>query len=106
QPLVLFYYARAAAIDPPNSAKYMASFTKNYKVYHGSDEGMDDVVAMEKADKEAGENAANPAMGVWKTVKTGLTGDGSDQFFEGSAKTALLPGKDPSGQEMKWKAKI
>jgi len=128
QPLVLFYYARAAAIDGPygptaaEKQKYMASFTKNYKVYHGSDEGLNDVVAMakadpvapadfkskstvdiaqEKADQEAKENAANPAMAVWKTVKTGLTSDGSDQFFEGSAKTSLLP-----GQGMKWKAKI
>jgi hypothetical protein len=126
QPLVLFYYARAAAIDPPNSQKYMASFTKNYKLYHGSDEGLNDVVALakadpvappdfkikstvdiaqEKADQEAKENAANPAMAVWKTVKTGLTGDNPDQFFE-SVKDSGFPGKDPSGQEMKWKAKI
>src|SRR6202041_456897 len=62
-------------------------------------------IAQEKADAEAKENAANPAMAVWKTVKTGLTGPNSDQFFE-SVKGAGFPGKDPSGQEMKWKAKI
>ena len=128
QPLVLFYYARAAATDPANSAKYMASFTKNYKIYHGSDEGLNDVVALaksspvapadfkikstvdiaqEKADQEAKENAANPAMAMWKVIKTGLTGDNPDQFWDGSAKDAALPGKDPATQaDLKWKAKI
>jgi hypothetical protein len=123
QPLVLYYYARAAAIDPPNKQKYMTSFTKNYKAYHGSDEGLNDVVALatanpvpppdftidstvviaqKKADAEAKENAANPAMAVWKTVKTGLTGDTADQFFE-SVKDAGFPSTDGS---LKWKAKI
>lgn len=128
QPLVLFYYARAAATDPANSQKYMASFTKNYKIYHGSDEGLNDVVALaksspvapadfkikstvdiaqEKADQEAKENAANPAMAMWKVIKTGLTGDNPDQFWDGSAKDAALPGKDPATQaDLKWKAKI
>ena len=133
QPLVLYYYARAAEIDGPMAAaaadkqKYLASFTKNYKIYHGSEEGMNDVIALaktnavppdafkikstveiaqEKADQEAKEAAANPAMALWKTIKTGLTGDNPDQFFEGSVKDAALPGKDPNGQELKWKAKI
>jgi hypothetical protein len=132
QPLVLFYYARAASIDGPmaptaaEKQKYMASFSKNYKIYHGSEEGLNDVVALakanpvapgdfkikstveiaqEKADAEAKENAANPAMAIWKTVKTGLTSDTPDQFFE-SVKDAGFPGKDSSGQDMKWKAKI
>ncbi len=123
QPLVLFYYARAASIDPAKKQQYMTSFTNNYKKYHGSDEGLNDVVALaaanpvapadfkikstvdiaqEKADAEAKENAANPAMGVWKTVKTGLTGDGSDQFFE-PVKGSGLPSTDGA---MKWKGKI
>ncbi len=128
QPLVLFYYARAAAIDPANSAKYMASFNKNYKIYHGSDEGLTDVVAMAKADPvapadfkikstvdiaedkakaDAAFAASNPAMALWKTIKTGLTGDMPDQFFDGSVKDAALPGKDPATQaDMHWKAKI
>jgi len=134
QPLVLFYYARAAAIDGPtadtaaNRAKYTAFVNKNYKLYHGSDEGLNDVVALakanpvapadlkikstveiaqEKADQEAKENAANPAMAMWKAVKTGLTGDNPDQFFEGSVKGSALPGQDPNTkQDMKWKAKI
>jgi hypothetical protein len=133
QPLVLFYYARAAAIDGPtadtaaNKGKYTAFVNKNYKLYHGSDEGLNDVaaaakanpvapadfkikstvdIAQEKADAEAKENAANPAMAIWKSVKTGLTGDSPDQFFKGSVETSLLPGKDSTGQEMKWKAKI
>jgi hypothetical protein len=134
QPLVLFYYARAAAIDGPygptaaEKQKYMASFNKNYKVYHGSDEGLNDVVAMakadpvapadfkikstvdlaqDKADAEAKFAASNPAMALWKTIKTGLTGDMPDQFFDGSVKDAALPGKDPATQaDMRWKAKI
>jgi hypothetical protein len=123
QPLVLFYYARAAAIDPANKTKYMTSFSNNYKKYHGSAEGLDQVVALaaanpvapddfkikstvdlaqEKIDQDAKEAAANPAMAVWKTVKTGLTGDTSDQFFE-NVKGAGFPSTDGT---MKWKAKI
>ncbi len=123
QPLALFYYARAASIDPANKQKYMASFSKNYKTYHGSDEGLNDVVALAAANpvapadfkiksiveitndenkKKAEEDAANPAMAVWRTVKTGLTGDNPDQFFE-SVKDAGFPSTDGA---MKWKAKI
>jgi hypothetical protein len=121
QPLVLFYYARAAAIDPANKQKYMTSFSNNYKKYHGSDEGLNDVVALAKsnavapdsfhidstvdiankkeaADQEFAKN--NPTMATWKTIKDGLTGDTPDQFFE-SVKDAGLPGNG-----MKWRAKI
>jgi len=128
QPLVLFYYARAASIEgklAPSAAdkqKYMGSFTRNYKTYHGSEEGMNNVIAAakanpvappdlnikstvdiakENAEAEEKEAAANPAMATWKTVKTGLTGDNPDQFFEGSVKEAGLPGNN-----LRWKGKI
>lgn len=134
QPLALFYWARAASIDGKQALsaaekqKYMASFTRNYTTYHGSSEGLDAVIALAKADpvapadfkilstvdiakakadEEAKEAAANPAMALWKTIKTGLTGDNPDQFFEGSVKDAELPGKDPSTQaDLKWKGKL
>ena len=125
QPLVLYYYARAASLDATSAAdktKYMGSFTRNYKTYHGSEEGMNDVVALakanpvapadfnikstvdiakEKAEEQAKIDAANPAMATWRTVKEGLTGATPDQFFEGSVKDSLLP-QEP----LKWKGKI
>lgn len=47
-------------------------------------------------------------MALWKTVKTGLTGDSPDQFFESSVKDSALPGKDPNDQskDLKWKGKL
>jgi len=133
QPLVLFYYARAASIEGPSAApaadkqKFLAFFNKNYKLYHGSDEGSADVIALAKSNpvapdsfhidstvdiakkqQEADEAAAkaNPAMAMWRTLKTGLTGDNSAQFAD-NAKDSAFPGKDPTTQaDLKWKAKI
>lgn len=125
QPMVLYYYARAASLDATPAAdkqKYMASFTRNYKTYHGSEDGINDVIATakanpvapadfniestvdiakRKADEQAKIDAANPAMATWRTVKEGLTGASSDQFFEGSVKDSLLP-----PNEQRWKGKI
>lgn len=133
QPLVLFYYARAASIEgaqAPSAAdkqKFMAFFNKNYKAYHGSDDGSADVIAAAKVNpvapdsfhvdstvdiakkqQEAQEAAdkANPAMAMWRTLKTGLTGDSSAQFAD-QASGSAFPGKDPGTQaDMKWKGKI
>jgi hypothetical protein len=136
QPLALFYYARAACYDgdgslPEANRKTLQSgfLIRAYTTYHGSKEGFDEFCAMakanaappagfkikstadlaqEKADAEAKAARDNPAMALWKTIKTGLTGDGADQFFEGSVKDAALPGKDPndSSKDLKWKGKI
>ena len=133
-PTALFYYARSAAYDgegalpAADKQQSLAYVTRAYKAYHGSDEGLNQVlatakanpappadfkipstvdIAQAKADAEAKEAAANPVQAMWKTIKTGLTGDGSDAFFDGSVKDAALPGKNPtSGADMKFKGKL
>lgn len=132
-PTALFYYARSAAYDGEGALtaadkKTSLDFvTRAYKTYHGSDEGLSGLlaaakanpappgdfkipstadIAQAKADAEAKDAAANPVMAMWKTIKTGLTGDGADAFW-GSVNEAGLPGKNPtSGEEMKFKGKI
>lgn len=125
-PVALFYYARAAGYDgegalPPANRTQLQGFLKRaYTTYHGSEEGLDKLVAMAKtstspdglkidsvveiaeakAAAEARDAAANPVMALWKTVKTGLTGDNPDMFWE-SVKETGLPGNN-----MKFKAKL
>jgi tetratricopeptide (TPR) repeat protein len=120
QPLALFYYARAAAFDgqgslPAASRQQLQQgfLTRAYTTYHGSAEGLDKLLALAKtnpappadfhidstadiatanAKKEEEANKANPTMAVWKTIKSGLTGDNPDQFFENTVKGTALPG--------------
>ena len=126
-PSAMFYYARAAAYDgegalpAADKQQSLAYVTRAYKAYHGSDEGLNTLlatakanpappadfkitstadIAQAKADAEAKEAAANPVMALWKTVKTGLTGDNPDMFWE-SVKDSGLPGNN-----MKFKGKI
>ena len=98
-----------------------------YTTYHGSDEGLDKLIAMaktstapgdlhidsvveiaeRKAAADAAAAAADPAMAMWKTIKEGLTGASPDAFFDGSVKDALLPGKNPTtGADLKFKGKL
>ncbi len=119
QPLALFYYARAAAYDgqgslPAATRQQLQTFvSRAYTQYHGSNEGFDKLLATAKANPtppadfhidstadiaaakaKAEEEAAkaNPMLAMWKTIKTGLTGDNPDQFFESTVKDAALPG--------------
>jgi tetratricopeptide (TPR) repeat protein len=119
QPLALFYYARAAAYDgqgslPAANRQQIQGFvSRAYTTYHGSNEGFDKLLATAKANAtppadfridstadiatakaKAEEEAAkaNPMLAMWKTIKTGLTGDNPDQFFESTVKDAALPG--------------
>ena len=124
----LFYYARAAAFDgqgslPAQSRAQIQTFlAKAYKTYHGGDDGLTDLLAKAKASADPGadfklmsvtdiaeakEKAAedfaksNPAMAMWQTIKTGLTGDNPDAFFDGSVKDAELPGGAEGVQKFK-----
>ena len=119
QPLALYHYARAAAYDGPGSLPAANRTTiqtylgKIYKTYHGSDEGLDKLLAMAKANPvpppdfkiestadiamakakaEAEAAAANPMMTLWKTIKGELTSDHAQAYFETSVKGAALPG--------------
>jgi tetratricopeptide (TPR) repeat protein len=118
QPLALFYFARAAAYDGPNAmpaAGRTAAQTfvsKAYKSYHGSDEGLDKLLALAKTngappagftvvdvgainqakiDKENAERAANPKMTLWLDVKKELTGDNGRSYFEMNMKDSEFP---------------
>jgi hypothetical protein len=132
QPVALFYYARAAAYDGPgalpsadrnNIKTYLA---KVYPQYHGSAEGLDQLLALaktngappadfkikstadlatEQAAKEAEEAAKNPMLTLWvKTLKENLIKDDGDMFFEMNVKDAALPGG--ANGVMKFKGKI
>jgi len=126
----LFYYARAAAYDgagslpAQNRTQIQGFLARAYKTYHGSDEGFNDLLAKAKTTADPGadfkllsvtdlaeidaKNAAefaksNPAMAMWQTIKTGLTGDNPDAFFEASVKGAELPGGANGVQKFKGK---
>jgi tetratricopeptide (TPR) repeat protein len=115
----LFYYARAASFDgqgslpAQNRTQIQGFLSRAYKTYHGSDEGFNDLLAKAKTTADPGADfklasvsdiaeakekdaeafaKSNPGLAMWQTIKTGLTGDGPDAFFDSSVKDALLPG--------------
>ncbi|MBV9401894.1 MAG: hypothetical protein JO062_28225 [Bryobacterales bacterium] len=120
QPLALYDYARAAAYDGPNAlsaqdrTQVKAYLQKVYPQYHGSNEGLDQLLALAKNDafppadfkikstadiaqeqaaKEAEEAAKNPMLTLWvKTLRENLTKPDGDAFFEMNVKGTLLPG--------------
>jgi len=120
QPLALYHYARAASYDGPNALSTQdrnsvrTYLEKVYPQYHGSKDGLDQLLAMakngafppadfkirsttelaqEQAAKEAEENAKNPMMTLWvKTLKENLVKPDGDTFFDMTVKDALLPG--------------
>jgi hypothetical protein len=131
-PLGLYEFARAAAYDGQNSLpaasrkQALDYLTKTYTAYHGSNEGLDKLLAMAKnsafppegfsiesardiAAKKAAETEnfikAHPDLGLWQTaIKDPLTKDGGEAYFEMNMKGALLPGGANGVQ--KFKAKI
>jgi len=128
----LYQFARAASYEGQNSLpaasrkQALDYLTKTYIAYHGSNEGLDKLLAMAKnspfppegfsieniqqiaAKKAAAEEdfiKLHPELGLWQTaIKGPLTADGGDAFFEMSMKGALLPGGANGVQ--KFKAKI
>ncbi len=120
QPLALFCYARAAAYEGSNSlppqdrASIRKFLTDAYTKYHGSNEGLDQLIAtakntalppgdfkikstvdiaQEKAAAEAAAAAANPMLNMWtKLLKENLLKPDGDMFFEMSMKDLLVPG--------------
>jgi hypothetical protein len=133
QPLALYEFARAAAYDGPNSLpaasrKQIQDYlTRVYKQYHGSEDGLPQLLAVAKnsalppsdwagikstadiakeaAEREAQNDAANPMRTLWvKGLKNNLTGDNGASFFESNVKDALLPGG--ANGVMKFSGKI
>jgi hypothetical protein len=127
----IFETLRAAEYDGPNSLpaaarqQMLTSVAKTYAQYHGSNEGYNDLLASaktnalppagftikdvasierEKAEAQEKADAANPSMALWRTIKTGLTGDNPEAFFDMNVKGTEIPGG--AGGVMKFKAKL
>jgi hypothetical protein len=117
-PLALFYFARAAAYDGPNAMpaagrKSAQDFlARAYKSYHGSDQDLDKLMALakanpfppadfsivsiadinqKKAQEEEAKRQANPMLTVWTDVKKELMGDNGASYFENMVKDSNFP---------------
>lgn len=135
RPLALYHFARAAYYDGPGSLApegrktVVPYFEKLYKGYHGDEEGMPKVIEMAKAsalpsadftiksvvvrekeneEREAAEAAKFPDKALWKDLKTALTGDGGQAYFDSGMKGASLPGGiEKAGQKVtKFRGKL
>ena len=132
QPLALYHYARAQAYEGPNSlsaqdkASLKTYLAKIYTTYHGSTQGLDELLAMaknnpmppadfkikstvdiaqEQAAKQAEEDAKNPMMTMWvKVLKENLVKPDGESFFDMTVKDTLIPGG--ANGVMKFKGKI
>jgi tetratricopeptide (TPR) repeat protein len=119
QPAALYHFARAAVYDgtgslPAADRKQVQDYlTRVYAQYHGSNDGLDKLLASAKnvplppagftipskaeIDKqriEAEEAAAraNPMLALWKSIKAELVGESGAAYFETNMKDAGLPG--------------
>lgn len=133
QPIALYHFARAAAYTGPGALPADAQkqaldyITKTYKAYHGSDEGLDKLLAAAKAnpfppegftiestadiahkklEEQAKADAANPMFAFWRDiVKEPLQKEG-DTYFA-AMKGALLPGEPGKAKGFdKFKARL
>jgi tetratricopeptide (TPR) repeat protein len=117
-PIAMFYFARAAtyqgqgALTPEGQKAAMTYVQKQYKNFHGSDEGFNDLVAAAKANanppagftiKNANElaqasaadedkwNSEHPVEARWKTLKMALSAPDGPMYFDMGMKGAELP---------------
>jgi tetratricopeptide (TPR) repeat protein len=102
----LFYFARAAALGQKGMMDYV---TKTYTTYHGSDEGLKDVLALAKANplppagfkiltaveveakKQEELQKNNPELALWLEIKKQLTSPEGEQYFSEHMKDAAVP---------------
>jgi hypothetical protein len=129
----LYHFARAAAYTGPGALSAAAQkqaldyITKTYVAYHGSNQGLQELLTMAKANafppegftimsknqiavaaaqQQAAADAANPIFAYWRdAVKSPLLMQG-DEYFA-NMKGALLPGEYGKSKGVeKFKAKI
>jgi tetratricopeptide (TPR) repeat protein len=128
----IFEYARSAVYDGPNALDaatrkaLLGTATKYYTAYHGSNEGLDKMLALAKtsalppadftikstadiakdqADADAAARAAaGPMLTLWKDLKTNLTGPDGDNYFKNTVEGSGLPGG--AGGVTKFKGKL
>lgn len=119
QPAALYNFARAAAYEGPGSLaasdrkQAMDYLNKEYARYHGSNEGLDKLIASakvsafppaaftikskpeiekERIDAEEAAARANPMLALWKSIRKELQSDGGPAYFENGMKGAGVPG--------------
>jgi len=116
-PLALFYFARAAAYDgsnaipAPQRKPALDFLTRAYTGYHGSNQGLDQLLALakttpfppdgfsvvsiadinaKKAEQLELERQQNPMLAVWTDVKMMLMGDNGFTYFEMNVKDSAF----------------
>jgi tetratricopeptide (TPR) repeat protein len=114
----LYYFARAASYEgtgslPAGDRKNLAAYLNTaYVRYHGSDEGLAQLLASaktnpappagfqiksatqiekERIEAEEAFDKAHPERALWKDLKAALTASTGDAYFETSLKDALVP---------------
>jgi len=135
QPLALYHFARAASYTGPGALPVAAQkqaldyITKTYVAYHGSNQGLQELLTMAKANafppegftikskndlaveaatKQAAADAANPIFAFWRDlVKVPLLKDDGQMYFDTVMKGAILPGEPGKAKGFeKFKAKL
>lgn len=121
QSAALYHFARAAVYDGPGALpeaarkQYQAYLEKTYTNFHGSRDGLDQILAAAKtnplppadfkikssyeiaAEKEEEFKKTNPQLALWMSVKKELAGPNGVQYFDSSVKDAMIP---PGGEGM------
>jgi tetratricopeptide (TPR) repeat protein len=118
QPVALYHFARAASYEGPTSLpagdrKNLTAYLNTaYVKYHGSDEGLDKLIAdakssatppsgfqiksaaqieKERIEAEQMFDKTHPEKALWKDLKAALTAPDGDTYFETNMKDALVP---------------
>jgi tetratricopeptide (TPR) repeat protein len=130
QPVALYDFARAAGYEGPGSLpaadrKQIQDYlTKVYAQFHGSNDGLDKLmvsakgsalaspgftiaskidIEKQKMEEEQAQEKANPALALWKRIRTELEGEGGAGYFENNMKGAELPAGVEGVQKFKGK---
>lgn len=116
QGIALFHFCRAAvysgqgAFPQQSRDQLRASFEKNYVNFHGSKDGLDQVVKLAEASpippddfkiqsqdeilvaQEEQLKKTNPMLALWSSIKRELKGANGQAYFDSSLKDAHIPG--------------
>ena len=113
-PAPLFYFARAAVYEGPGDlpaparAQALTYVQRQYKNFHGNDEGLTELLALARAQRAPPadfdiqratgdriptpvQDGIDPALALWKNLKRALTAPDGKDYFNASMKDAMLP---------------
>lgn len=117
----LYHFARSASVEWPERQKVLAYVEKLYTSFHGSREGLDQIMARAKTNpfppadfkilskeeiklkNEEEFKKSNPMLALWMTIKGELTGPNGQQYFESGVKGTAMPGGANGVKEFKGK---